>query len=173
MKVKIILILIVLITLSFSCDEKESNPTGPSEQNIGDLIGSWSGSTSQNLPITFIVTNDGLIDSLYVRFRLDLGLSTCTGYFWADEKVTINNRKFSAVLENSYSSFSVQINGNFSTDSDAAGGYNCSTHSGWIICGTSYISGSFGNILSPGTWEINKQDTTDKSSINYYDTKCE
>ncbi|MFQ5768914.1 MAG: PEGA domain-containing protein [bacterium] len=127
--------------------------------------GNWSGSTSQNLSVNFHVTDEGVIDNLVVRIRLNFFTFTCTGPFSAGENITIEDGKFDATVRNPATNIFTTLHGTFSSSTAVSGDYDGYSGSFSIICGSKFSIGT-ASPLSAGTWQANKG-TTASSALTF------
>lgn len=115
--------------------------------------GTWTGTTSRNLPIAFTVNAAGEVDSLIVGLRLSYGLYTCTGpAVAASDPDAIIDQHFDVPVDFPASSVSSIVRGDFSDDgTSVSGAYEGYSGSYSIFCGGSFTIGT-GSPLSAGTW---------------------
>jgi hypothetical protein len=120
------------------------------------FAGIWMGNTSQNLPVYMNVADDGFIDSLVVRLRLNFINFTCTINYIRNALVEVKNDTFDAFLGVPITNVSTTLHGTFSSDTTVGGTYDGFSGSYFIICGSTVSFGTGGTQLSAGTWQARK-----------------
>jgi hypothetical protein len=148
-----LVVLMACLSLSLSC--KKDQATAPVEPSPAQYAGVWTGTTDQSLPVYFRVTQTGVVDSLTVRIRLYVGMSTCTGTFVKDSACMIQGGAFVARVMLPGSSVSTRMRTTLSSPGAAGGTYDGYSGSFSIICGSSYMVGT-GSIMGKTIWQATK-----------------
>ncbi|NOY57378.1 MAG: hypothetical protein GXO75_00395 [Calditrichaeota bacterium] len=151
------LFVLLAFALIFSCN-KDKSPTKP--ENTGVYAGYWEGTTGHNKPIYFHVTEDGIVGPLAIRLRMDFATMYCIAYFISDKSAEIANKSFEvkAKLPSEISNIFTTVSSNFMSEDSAAGSYTGFSGQFYLICGSSYITGT-GSILDAGSWSASKIST--------------
>jgi hypothetical protein len=124
--------------------------------NFATIAGQWDGTTSQNLPVYLRITSTGLIDSLTVRARANLGILTCTATM-ATRNIQIQpDGSFSAPLSIPLL-WTTTLRGNFASGTAASGVLDQLVTGASILCGSSFLFGSIGTTHPGGTWTGTKR----------------
>jgi len=148
-----LLVMLLCSALLLSCKKEQS--TAPVDTSPAQYAGVWTGTTDQSLPVYFRITQTGLVDSLTVRIRLYIGLSTCTGTFIKDSVTTVQGGAFVARVMLPGSNVSTRVRTTLSSSTGGSGTYDGYSGSFSIICGSSFTMGT-GSIMGKTTWQASK-----------------
>jgi len=142
------------LTASNAGNTTTLNWDAPALVQISPYLGTWTGSTSQNLSFYMRVADDSFIDSLNARIRLSFPTFTCTGDFLAGlTEVTAN--RFDARVSNPSTNITTTYHGTFASETSVNGTYDGYSGSFFIICGSTVSFGT-ASPLSSGTWQATK-----------------
>jgi hypothetical protein len=131
-----------------------TSPTSPTAVIQSVAMGTYRGTTSQNLPIEIQVGANNIIDRLVIRIRMDLTTATCTVDFTPSEtNIAITNGQFQATVRPANSQgITSTINGSFQ-ETTISGTYEGSPGGEIsLVCGTQFIVGRVGTLFRSGTF---------------------
>lgn len=130
-----------------------ANATLTSRPGIVNLVGQWSGTTGQNLPVRMRINAGGSIDSVTVRLTATFGLSTCTGTVVRTD-VRINA---DSTFETTVGiGFPTTMRGRFTTANTVSGTIDGYSGSFGVVCGPMVMIGT-GSPWSAMQWQGQRQ----------------
>jgi hypothetical protein len=153
-------ILISLISIvSFSSNEKMENENPVALENKS-FEGVWEGTTSQNRPIYFRITQQGVVDSLRLRIRLYVGPYSCTETFLKDTVVTVQGGDWVGRVKSNRSPYVTTVRATLNTDSTAQGTYDGYWTDIAFACGAIFFYGPSDSLIKVGSWQASRTATT-------------
>jgi len=155
-KFKLFFIIITLLIFIILACTKDKSPTKPEEPQISPYAGVWKGTTSNNRPIYFSITEQGMIDSLAVDIKIYLGSYNCVITYTADS-IHVEADSFAAFLYVPVTNVSTTLHGTFTSDNTATGTYDEFSDDYFFSNGSIFIIGTGGTQMRAGTWEASKQ----------------
>jgi hypothetical protein len=138
----------LLLAASILCAQCSESPTGSSVK----YDGTWTGTTSQSLPITFTVAGNA-VTTISVNIRASMAGSSCTYSTGSQEKPAIVNGAFA--LNIGGGTVSTRLTGTFTSDTAASGNIEAFSVSG-LACGSTFVIGTPSS-QSARTWTATRQ----------------
>jgi hypothetical protein len=143
----------IVITARATGTTHAANATLTAQLGIAKLVGQWSGTTAQNLPVRMRINAAGSIDSLTVRLTATFGLSTCTGTV-VRTGVPINA---DSTFETTVGiGFPTSMRGRFTTATTVSGTIDGYSGAFGIVCGAMVMIGT-GSPWSNIQWQGQRQ----------------
>lgn len=146
---------VILVLSSLSCKSDEATaPT--STVSVAQYAGVWTGTTGQNLPVYFRITSQGVIDSLTVRIRLNVGPYSCNATLTKDSGATVQNGAFVGRVKLPGSTVFTSVRATLGSPSIAQGTYDSYWASSAVACGAIFFYGSSDSVIKLGTWQATR-----------------
>lgn len=142
----LIALFVMLSGTIFACQKDAATAASASQ-----YVGTWTGTTSQNLPITFTVSGNA-ITSISVNIRATMAGSSCTYVTGSDSVLAISSSAFSLPIGGG--TVTTVLRGTFSSPTAASGTIDAFEISGLLCPGVLVI----GTPVSQGskTWQASK-----------------
>jgi len=121
--------------------------------------GRWEGTSDQNLPVSFTVTEQGEIVDLAARIKLSFPTFSCTITYPQSGEYAVEGDHFDVyLLLGALTNLSTWLHGRFTSPASASGNWDEHKPSGWfVICGNSFSFGSGGATLPAKNWIASKK----------------
>ena len=140
-----------LLAAALGCSKSSSSPTTPTTPAAPNYDGTWRGTTSQSLPITFTVSGN-TVTSMSVDITASMGGSSCRYTTGSQDRPVIANSKFSMSIGGG--TVSTTLTGTFTSAAAVTGDIAAFSISG-LACGSTLV---FGTAVSQSakTWQGTK-----------------
>jgi hypothetical protein len=122
------------------------------------FAGVWAGLTSQNLPVSLVVAEDGTITDLHVRLLLEYPEGGwCSAAFLASRLPRLTQGKAEVRVTSTATSTQIPVTLSFASPGMATGSYGGLSGAYRVTCGTETARTGTGTLLAAGSFSLRRE----------------